>query len=304
MIKTYIAITIITTIMIGAVIYGFVIVGSPAESRGRKFDQTRVSDINNLSYSIENYYRQNKKLPEKLSDLAKSDYLSNRTKDPETNKDYEYLPTNQTTYQICANFATTTDKQRDDYLKYINSPGKDFNHPKGHYCFDLKIPSDVINQVNTYTPLPSPTTTAVRKTTTYKDNKIESVITSAQISQIQNSNFPFGFFSDYPDEWGLINYANESVVVTVKFKEPVKIKSISNIFTHCLMANCYKWDAVGIDKDGVTKTLVGPTTASENIESKQIVNGTTSLAEARIVVTRTGGSDNFVHWKKIKFEYN
>lgn len=305
MIKTYIIVVVLFIIMTSTVVYGFIVTGSPFASRGLKFDQIRVSDINNLSGSIDGYYRQNKKLPEKLSDLSSVLYpaypVYNKNKDPETNKEYEYTPTGQTTYKLCANFAAASDDQKESFFKkYSGYQGREFTHPKGYYCFELEVPSNVINQ-NTYTSAPSSAT--VKKTTTYQDNKIELITTNTPTSQIQNSNFPFGFFSNDQEEWGLINYANEPVVVIVKFKELVKIKSISNIFTHCHVQNCYTWDAVGIKEDGNAQILVSPTLASENIESKQIVSSAISLKEVRIVVNRTGGSDKFVHWKKIKFEY-
>lgn len=300
MIKTYIIVVVLFIIMTSTVVYGFIVTGSPFASRGLKFDQIRVSDINNLSGSIDGYYRQNKKLPEKLSDLSSVLYpaypVYNKNKDPETNKEYEYFPTGQTAYKLCADFAAASDDQKESFFrKYSGYQGREFIHPKGHYCFELEVPSDVINQ--------NAVTSVAGKTTVYQDEKIESATTSAQLSQIRYSNFPFGFFSDNQDEWGLINYASESVVVTVKFKNSVKIKSISNIFTHCPVLNCYTWDAMGTKEDGNAQILVGSTSASENVESKQIINSAISLKEVRIVANQTGGSDKFVHWKKIKFEY-
>src|SRR3989338_8982898 len=59
----------IITIVAVAVVAGFFIVGSPQEERLRRFDEQRVSDLQNLQYQILNYWQNKNKLPVVLSDL-------------------------------------------------------------------------------------------------------------------------------------------------------------------------------------------------------------------------------------------
>lgn len=293
--STYLIIGFISIIVVGAVLFGFFVTGSPFETRARKFDQTRVSDISSVKNKIESYYRTNKKLPEKLSDLTLSSYEKDNIRDPETNQEYEYSTISSTSYKICAIFSTASDKNKDPYSYY----GDSYVHPKGNYCFDLKIPASTIKAANK-----SNTATTLQKTTTFKDKNISSAETSAlNIQTFTSVNFPYGFFSENTNEWGLINYENKSVSVTITFKEPVKIKSISNTFTHCVTKNCYTWSVTGTTKDKEVVDLLTEVKGNSDLESKQKVDSNKQISEVKITVIRKGGTDSYVHWKKIKFEY-
>jgi len=135
MAKNYIIIFVVTLIMIGAVIFGIFEAGTPWETRDRKIDQSRVTDISNLKNKIDRYYRENNKLPEKLINLKLDSYESDINKDPETGEVYEYSTTDQSTYKICATFTTSSDKSKDPYSYF----GTEFIHTKGHYCFTFKV---------------------------------------------------------------------------------------------------------------------------------------------------------------------
>lgn len=292
--STYLIIGIISLIVLGAIIFGFSSAGSPFETRARKFDDERIKDIRNLSSSIQGYYTKNSVLPKTLSELDNSSYYlsPNSKKDPETGEEYEYSVTNSTNYDICATFATDSDKDKDPYSYY----SKEFNHPKGYHCFNLEIQNYSRKSAST-------STTSTQKTITFQDEKIESVISNAsKLQSFTTVNFPFGFFSSNSDEWGLINYADKSVTVTIKFKAPVKISSLSNTFTNCSGANCYTWTAVGTTKNKKAVVLIKETVANNNIASKQKIDSTEEFDVIELTATRNSG-DGYVHWKKITFEY-
>ncbi|OHA53074.1 MAG: hypothetical protein A2991_00925 [Candidatus Terrybacteria bacterium RIFCSPLOWO2_01_FULL_58_14] len=134
------------------------------------------------------------------------------------------------------------------------------------------------------------------------DSRISSVTSDAQ--RIGLSNFPDGFFSDNDSEHGLINYADAPVVVTIKFKESAKLKTISNIFTHCTASPlCYTWSATGTTPSGSSIDLVTGVATNSDIESKAEIVSIEGLNEIKITATRTGGTDRYVHWKKITLGY-
>lgn len=153
MIKNYILILILTILMLSAFGYGIFRSGSPFETRGKRFDEQRVSDISTLSYSIENYYRQKNRLPQTLSEIPKDSLYGKDIKDPESNQPYGYQVLNNTNYKLCADFSTDSSKSKrpQDIYSLYGSNAK-FQHPQGNYCFDLNTEGIVLNP----TAIPSP----------------------------------------------------------------------------------------------------------------------------------------------------
>ncbi|MEK7148063.1 MAG: DUF5671 domain-containing protein, partial [Patescibacteria group bacterium] len=45
-------------VILGSIIAGFMVIGSPASQRARRYDNTRVSDLQNIQWQIVNYYQQ------------------------------------------------------------------------------------------------------------------------------------------------------------------------------------------------------------------------------------------------------
>lgn len=156
--------------MISAVVYGMNEAGSPFDSRNRKFDAQRVSDISTLTYSIENYYSTNKKLPATLDDLSKTNYANLQIKDPETSIAYEYKALTKESYQLCATFSTdnmtNAGSNRPQVDPYSYSDPK-YQHPKGKHCFELNAVTRDLNQSVQTVPSVKPTAT----TTLTNDNE-------------------------------------------------------------------------------------------------------------------------------------
>jgi hypothetical protein len=138
--------------MAGSVAYGLMGSGSPLESRGRKFDDQRVSDLSSISNSVENYYRSKNMLPAALVDLKGDYYSENILMDPENSQPYKYEKNDNTSYKLCATFSTSSEKKnnRSNSLYYANK----FEHPQGEHCFDLNVQGVVLNP--TIGPSPAP----------------------------------------------------------------------------------------------------------------------------------------------------
>lgn len=140
-----------------------------------------------------------------------------------------------------------------------------------------------------------------------EDNNIAEVTTDAK--NIIKSNFPYGFFNNNPNEWGLINDSPDPVKVFIKFKKPVKIKSISSYFTHCPYQECNVWWAsykkIHNGKE-ISTNLVPTTSADSDFESKPsfdpFVDENQSFTEIEIGA-QTNGPQDQLYWKKIKIEY-
>ncbi len=123
-----VSMTLVIIIALASVIGGFMIIDSPATARAVKFDQQRTNDLYNLEGMINDYYSQNKKLPQDLSAEKFSQY-----QDPETNKVYDYKITGEKEYELCATFSLAYNPNRSEYNYGGN---KDWSyHQAGYQCF-------------------------------------------------------------------------------------------------------------------------------------------------------------------------
>ena len=124
-----------SAVVIGAIVWGVAVVGTPRTARLQRFDQQRVQDLQTIFREVQALChdpdikdRLKRPLPATLDELA----LLARTErinltDPETSQRYEYTVTGQTTYELCATFSL----QRDSDLQVF------WNHPTGRYCFTV-----------------------------------------------------------------------------------------------------------------------------------------------------------------------
>ncbi len=148
---------LMAVIVAASIIGGFFVIGSPASQRQIRFDQQKLSDLQNIQWQIVNYWQQKSKMPKTLSDLA--DPISGAVipKDKETGKDYEYTLGVGTSFKLCAVFNKESNERSypDPYggkgggiglsepsMTYPY-PGlgidENWKHPAGNYCFERKI---------------------------------------------------------------------------------------------------------------------------------------------------------------------
>jgi hypothetical protein len=129
----------LTTVVIGvALVWGFLIVGSPFAARLRKIDERRVDDLRTIHSAIQRMVtervdtkvRLKRPLPKTLDDVAayvqsEQDQKKPRLHDPDTNEAYAYKVRSETEYELCATFASVRDQKQDLF----------WNHPAGPRCF-------------------------------------------------------------------------------------------------------------------------------------------------------------------------
>jgi hypothetical protein len=142
--NNYTLISVISALVLATVIYGFTVVGLPVDARGKAFDETRVSNLNEIKYQLESYARTNYTLPKTLEELQ-SQYSYVKVKDPETDTYYEYVVTGQYAYKVCTTFATSSDDTTGSSRSYVYDTSGVFKHQKGYQCFPFTV-----SNVNTY----------------------------------------------------------------------------------------------------------------------------------------------------------
>ncbi|MEK7606146.1 MAG: DUF5671 domain-containing protein [Patescibacteria group bacterium] len=133
-------IVIAALLVLGAIVCGFLTIGSPSERRALKFDEQRVSDLSGIQWEVLNYWQTRQKLPVALSDLSDefSGYVA--PTDPETGETYEYAVTGQLSFDLCATFA------RESVMSEATVPARDpwgmegiFEHGEGRTCFERTV---------------------------------------------------------------------------------------------------------------------------------------------------------------------
>jgi hypothetical protein len=134
-------------LVVGSIVWGFAVLGTPASQRLNKYDEQKLSDLQTINQSVISYYQTNSGLPGSLSDLTKSGnyYIP---ADPQSGKFYEYVLVGQSAkaYQLCAEFNNASNGSNGNgrSVPVVYPSGSiSWNHPAGHYCFTETIPTSM-----------------------------------------------------------------------------------------------------------------------------------------------------------------
>src|ERR1035437_6992036 len=137
--KTWVALSVV--FILACITWGFLILGSPHTQQLMKYDQQKVSDLQNISNEVQNYYQLKNSLPNTLADLSAPNYYVVQN-DGQTGKLYEYNKTGNLTYEVCAEFNKTSNEKSSyptiQIQMYPNNGGT-WAHPIGRYCFPQTI---------------------------------------------------------------------------------------------------------------------------------------------------------------------
>ena len=112
-------------IIFASIIWGFAVLGSPRTQQLIKYDEQRVSDLQNMNNLIENYYSIQHMLPATITEsqsVINSTYYVTPT-DPQTHTPYGYTKTGDTTYELCATFNKKTDSLNTNSPEYTSYQG-------------------------------------------------------------------------------------------------------------------------------------------------------------------------------------
>ena len=133
--KIFLGFVILAVVL--AVGYGIYLVGSPGGQRLLRFDDARVSDLQNISQTIDIYWGLNEELPAALEDLQGSRlYFVRSIRDPATQQPYEYRVIDGNQYQLCAVFDTDS-SQKEQRVPRPRAANV-WDHGLGRTCFDLE----------------------------------------------------------------------------------------------------------------------------------------------------------------------
>lgn len=140
----------VMVLAVAVIVSGFFIIGSPTHVRELRYDDQKVSDLQNIQYQVLNYWQTKRALPTDLAVLA--DPLSGNTipTDPQSNGAYTYKTTGVLSFQLCADFnAPTPDtKGRGEFdgkiaaTSYYGGVDENWQHGAGTVCFDRTIDPD------------------------------------------------------------------------------------------------------------------------------------------------------------------
>ncbi len=127
-------------VILGSIIWGFAVIGSPYTQRQSKYDAQKLNDLSSLNNEIINFYSNKRMLPSAIAEIESTNYYIAAT-DPQTHEPYEYKKLGDLTYNLCAEFNTATnekDKNSLAYETYMYGTAP-WVHPAGHYCFAQTI---------------------------------------------------------------------------------------------------------------------------------------------------------------------
>jgi len=133
-----------SVIVLGSIVWGFAVLGSPATQRLYKYDTAKVNDLSQLRGAIENHYYTNEVLPETIDSLDSSYYVAKL--DSQTQKPYEYRKVSNLEYELCADFNLSskgTGNQVPEYM-YMN---ENWDHEIGRTCFTQKINPNLFRKI-------------------------------------------------------------------------------------------------------------------------------------------------------------
>jgi hypothetical protein len=139
---------ITSIVLVGAIIAGFFIVGTPGEQRDKRYDAQRVQDLQSIQSQVFSFYSQKQQIPQSIAELETDVTGFVVPVDPETKQSYEYIVTGELTFDLCATFASEqkTDQTKpgvgfDSYSIYgpYGPIDGNWDHAAGRVCFDQTI---------------------------------------------------------------------------------------------------------------------------------------------------------------------
>lgn len=141
-------------VVIASIIAGFFIMGSPAQVRLYRFDDQKVSDLQNIQYQVVNFWQTKKRLPQTLAEME--DPLGGFTapRDTQTGESYVYeIVKAPHTFKLCATFNAETQQNSPYYDEsglgrpaypsmMADAFGSSWKHGVGEQCFERTIDPD------------------------------------------------------------------------------------------------------------------------------------------------------------------
>lgn len=135
---------ILVIVILAFIAIGFNVLGSPKAQRLIRYDNQKITDLQNIQWQVISYWQVNGKLPHSLNDITASQPFTKIPTDPQTKTTYEYNKTDTMTFELCAEFNKEDLETQNKYGSDIGLPsmyGKEiiqnnnWNHGEGRVCF-------------------------------------------------------------------------------------------------------------------------------------------------------------------------
>lgn len=135
-----------------SIVAGFFIVGTPWQAREYRFDEQKVSDLQNIQFQIVNYWQAKQTLPAALTDLGDPISGSYIPLDAQTGQPYEYSATGARSFELCATFnAPSRESPASRAVPALIGPepygkggiAENWQHEEGRTCFTRTIDPDL-----------------------------------------------------------------------------------------------------------------------------------------------------------------
>lgn len=138
---------IASILVLGSIILGFSVIGTPATQRMIRYDSQKVTDLQSVQWQIINYWQQKGSLPETLANLEDPIAGFTAPVDSQTGASYEYEKTGNLSFRLCAEFnrmwESTSDGRGRIYTEPLSPSGQNWNHPAGRHCFERTVDTDL-----------------------------------------------------------------------------------------------------------------------------------------------------------------
>ena len=131
--------------IICAIIAGFIIMGSPAQTRLYRFDDQKISDLQQIEWLVADYAQQKHTLPTTIGDLHDPNLGYSVPQDSQHSTAYEYQKRSDSAYTICATFNAETHGTIPPTSVPIGPYGaikqaqENWYHAAGHNCFNRSV---------------------------------------------------------------------------------------------------------------------------------------------------------------------
>jgi len=135
----------LAAIVVLVIVVGFYLSGSPFEQRRVRFDEQRLSDLQQIQYQVIDYWVAKQALPALLTDVQSPLTGFVLPTDPDTHEAYGYEKITALKFSLCATFDTTSQSASRNRNTYPLKEGTmDFwDHGTGKVCFERTIDPDL-----------------------------------------------------------------------------------------------------------------------------------------------------------------
>ena len=116
---------LLVALAVGAAFY---VLGPPSQQRLLRLDERRVEDLNGIRAAVNDYWRQNNRLPASVEEAGHGTALY---RDPESGEVYEYRVRGERSYELCAVFERAFTPEEPGLANRF------WPHPAGRHCFAL-----------------------------------------------------------------------------------------------------------------------------------------------------------------------